>query len=79
MVAMGVGGVPELINQTTGWLVPPEAGPEGLVLALEHCRADRAEAERRALACRALLRRRHSPRRYWQTASSTSQFFRSAT
>jgi glycosyltransferase involved in cell wall biosynthesis len=78
MVAMGVGGVPELINQTTGWLVPPEAGPEGLVLALEHCRADRAEAERRALACRALLRRRHSPRRYWQTASSTSQFFRSA-
>ena len=76
IVAMAVGGVPELIHHATGWPVPPAAGAQGLVAALDRLWADRQEAERRVSACRDLLRRRHSSARYWQTATHASAFFR---
>jgi glycosyltransferase involved in cell wall biosynthesis len=46
VVAVGVHGVPEIVNETTGVLLPPDAGPEqaavGLAAALEPGRFDRA-------------------------------------
>lgn len=35
MVCSAVGGVPDLIDATTGWPVPPQAGPEAYAAAIE--------------------------------------------
>lgn len=49
IVATAVGGVPDVVGEGTGWLVPPE-DPEALAAALRHAATDRPEREARARA-----------------------------
>lgn len=49
IVATAVGGVPDIVEEGAGWLVPP-GDPDALAVAMRHAFADRAERERRALA-----------------------------
>jgi glycosyltransferase involved in cell wall biosynthesis len=55
VVASAVGGVPELINSDTGWLLPAEAKPEDYVAALRQALASPEEAMRRAEALQNLV------------------------
>ena len=55
VVAQDVGGIRELVRHgATGWLVPP-GNVQELAYAIVHGLEDRAEAQRRALAARALI------------------------
>ena len=46
VVATAVGGVPDIIGDGAGWLVPPES-PSALADAINHALADREERDRR--------------------------------
>jgi len=76
IVAMAVGGVPELITSRTGWPVPPQAGALGLAEALDQVFSSSKAAEQRIQACRKLLQTRHAPQRFWQAAQRASTFFK---
>lgn len=56
LVSFAVGGVPEVLDETAGWLVPP-GDTAALCHAIRHALADRAEAEGRAEAARHILER----------------------
>jgi glycosyltransferase involved in cell wall biosynthesis len=53
IVATAVGGVPDVVGEGAGWLVPPE-DPEALAAAVRHAFTDRVERERRALVATSL-------------------------
>ena len=55
VVATAVGGVPDVVSEDTGWLVPTE-DPAALAAAIMGAVADRAEARRRGQAGLARLR-----------------------
>lgn len=76
IVAMAVGGVPELITARTGWPVPHQAGALGLAEALDQVFSSPKAAEQRLQACRKLVETRHAPKRYWQAAQSACTFFK---
>jgi glycosyltransferase involved in cell wall biosynthesis len=54
VVATAVGGVPDMLSDRTGWLVPP-GDPGQLSAALAEALEDRPEAERRARQAQAVL------------------------
>ncbi|WP_167626647.1 glycosyltransferase [Paracoccus luteus] len=60
VVASAVGGVPELVDDTTGWPVEPGAGAEAYAAALTEMLADPARRRERATALMARARDRHS-------------------
>ncbi|MEQ7845642.1 glycosyltransferase [Nocardioides kribbensis] len=61
VVTTTLGGLPELVDETTGWLVPPD-DPARLTEVLGAVLADPARARRRGLAGRARVARDHDPR-----------------
>jgi glycosyltransferase involved in cell wall biosynthesis len=60
IVASDVGGVGDLVDAATGWLVPPAEGAEGLARAVREVLARPDEALARARAMRARIAERHS-------------------
>lgn len=60
VVATTVAGIPEVVDEETGWLVPPE-DPAALAAALREVWRDPAEAERRGAAGRRRLDARYRP------------------
>jgi glycosyltransferase involved in cell wall biosynthesis len=64
IVAPAVGGIPELVNDKTGWLVRERDDPRAYHQALEALDSNNAEASRRVAAMRALVGRRHSTRAF---------------
>jgi glycosyltransferase involved in cell wall biosynthesis len=56
LVAAAVGGVPDVVDPGSGWLVPPE-DPAALARALDELRADPRAARQRADTARQRLRR----------------------
>ena len=60
IVASAVGGVPELINAQTGWLVEAWDRPDAYVSALKQAIAGGSVAGRRSAALRQLIADRHS-------------------
>ncbi len=61
IVASAVGGVPELIDDTTGWPVKDADDPEAYVAALRAMLDDPEARSRRATALQKRVRTRHSP------------------
>lgn len=64
IVASAVGGVPELIDGTTGWPVLPAEGIEGYERALRQMLADDDGRRARAEALQARVAERHAPETY---------------
>jgi glycosyltransferase involved in cell wall biosynthesis len=60
VVASRVSGIPEVVDDETGWLVPAE-DPAALAAALAAVRADPAEAKRRGEAGRRRVAERYRP------------------
>lgn len=60
IIAPAVGGVPELIGNDTGYLVPANPDPAAYLQAIEALASDPDEASRRALALQSLIETRHS-------------------
>lgn len=60
IVASAVGGVPELIDVTTGWPVAPTDGVDGYEAALRQMLKNNDERRKRALALQGLVQKRHS-------------------
>lgn len=56
VVTTAVSGLPEIVDATTGWVVPPD-DPAALAAAIREVLADPAEARRRAAAARDRLAR----------------------
>jgi glycosyltransferase involved in cell wall biosynthesis len=64
VVATGVGGVPELLDDgEAGWLVPPDS-PAGLAAALDQVLAGGRGVEKKVCAARERLRREYAPERW---------------
>lgn len=64
LVANTVGGVPALVDTTTGWPVPPEAGPAGLAEAVADMIRHPEERAARGRRLQARLRETHSVSRH---------------
>lgn len=64
IVASAVGGVPELIDDTTGWLVSPSEGVAGYELAIRQMLADADGRRARTAALQARVAERHAPATY---------------
>ena len=64
MVASAAGGVPEVVDDETGWSVPAGAAPEAYVSALRAMLADPEARVARARALRDRVARRHAPAAY---------------
>ena len=60
IVAPDIGGIGDLVDETTGWLVAPEASVEGYVAAIRDALARPGEARARAERMRERIRVRHS-------------------
>jgi glycosyltransferase involved in cell wall biosynthesis len=60
IVARDVGGVGDIVDETTGWLIPREAGPEIFAAAIRDALARPDEARARAERMAARIRERHS-------------------
>ncbi len=60
IVARDVGGIGDLVDETTGWPVPREAGAEGFVAAIRAALARPEEALTRAQRMRERIATRHS-------------------
>lgn len=60
VVAPAVGGIAELVNDDTGWLVRDPEDASGYLQAIRHIRGDPHEAKRRTSNMRALIASRHS-------------------
>lgn len=67
IVASGVGGVPELIDARTGWLVPEGAPVAAYVAALREMIDNPQERVTRTRALQALVTERHSATHYAQS------------
>ena len=61
IVASAVGGIPEFINDDTGYLVRDIHLPEAYIAALEQVILDKADAGRRVHNAQSMLRTRYSP------------------
>lgn len=70
IAASAVGGVPELIDEATGWPFDDRAGVEGAVQALRDLLADPSERLVRAAALQERVRNRHSLANYSQELHS---------
>lgn len=69
IVASAVGGVPELIDDGTGWPVDPQTGPEGYEAALRSMLADPQARRSRAAALQRRIAERHSGAAYTQAVA----------
>jgi len=81
LVASAVGGVNELVRLTTGWSVDTTHGSLkdqaiNMVTAIQEVLANPEEARLRGLALQQLVRERHNPNIYWETAQQSSSFFK---
>jgi glycosyltransferase involved in cell wall biosynthesis len=74
IVAPAVGGIAELVNGETGWLIGRPEDTAAYVEALRHIRSDPAEAARRTAAMRGLLDERHSWRSYLAAMTAEPSF-----
>lgn len=72
IVASAAGGVPELIDETTGWCVPHDAPAEAYAEAIEEMLADPDERVRRAAALQQRVCQRHSREAYSATLGELS-------
>lgn len=64
VVASLVGGVGEIVDESTGWPVEPATDPKALRVAIEAVLADPIEARRRGAALRERVRRQTAPAGY---------------
>jgi glycosyltransferase involved in cell wall biosynthesis len=69
IVASAVGGVPELIDVSTGWPVDPDAGLEGYEAALRLMLADPEARQERAAALQRRIASRHDVATYEQAVA----------
>jgi glycosyltransferase involved in cell wall biosynthesis len=60
VVARSVGGVPDLVDERTGWALPKDAGPKEYAVALRGLLSDGRERARRIAAMQARIAERHS-------------------
>lgn len=67
IVASSVGGVPELIDEATGWPVDPAEGLKGYERAVRQMLQNADDRQARAEALQALVARRHAPDLYRRT------------
>lgn len=63
VVATSLGGLPELVDDDTGWLVPPD-DVDALAAALREALADPSAARRRGAAGRRRVEGRHAPQQH---------------
>ena len=76
ILASAVGGVPELVNQSTGWPVKPSMNDAQIFANnLEEILNNHKEVKKRCSAMYQLLQSRHSNEEYWESAVSSSSFF----
>lgn len=73
VAASAVGGVPELIDETTGWLFADQAGADAAVSALRQMLSDPDERVRRATALQQRVRNRHSMALYREEILAVKQ------
>ena len=73
-VASNVGGISELIDNSTGWLVREVHNPAAYIAALNMIAIDPEEAHRRSQALRSRVRFRHSWEKYIQAISTSPSF-----
>lgn len=64
IAASAVGGVPELIDETTGWIFEDASGVDGAVRSLRAMLSDPNERRKRAAALQERVRERHSASKY---------------
>lgn len=74
IVASHVGGIRELVNGETGWLIEDHEAPAAYVTALRQIRSDAAEARRRRAQMQALLKANHSWSSYLATLDAQDFF-----
>lgn len=72
IVAPNIGGIAELVNDETGWLIGNHNDPRSYVDALRDCFSHSGEARARTSRLQALIRDRHGPGRFAETVSSLS-------
>jgi len=70
VAASAVGGVPELIDETTGWPIPAKAGVSDTVKVVRDMLGDREGRLRRAEALMARVRQQHSRKAYEDVVAS---------
>jgi glycosyltransferase involved in cell wall biosynthesis len=63
VVAFAVGGIPQVLDQNSGWLVPAE-DTAALAAAIRSVLADPEEARRRALVAREVVKNRYGVARW---------------
>ncbi len=70
VAASSAGGVPELIDEATGWPIAPEADPEEAAEVLRAMLADRTERLARVERLRARVQQRHNRKSYEDVVAS---------
>jgi glycosyltransferase involved in cell wall biosynthesis len=74
IIASNVGGIAELVDENTGWLVTQHTDPGAYVQALDELRSNTDEAARRAQCMIERVRKIHSWDAYSATLSETPSF-----
>ncbi len=74
IVAPDIGGIGDLVDETTGWLVARDAGVEAYVAALRDALARPEEARARATRMRERIRERHAPDAFVASAQALQTF-----
>ena len=74
IVASDVGGISELIDNSTGWLVSEIHNPSAYIAALNMIAIDPGEARRRSQALRSRIRFRHSWEKYIEAICKSPSF-----
>ncbi|MDR2852451.1 MAG: glycosyltransferase [Burkholderiaceae bacterium] len=74
IVASNRGGIAELIDETTGWLIDDFNNPDAYIAALNAIRAHPDEARRRSIALRHRLDQKHSWEAYMNAMLTSPSF-----
>lgn len=74
IAAPSIGGISELVNEKTGWLVTDHRNPMAYLSALEEIRSDPEKASRRTLAMRDRIARFHTWSSYVEAMSKQPSF-----
>lgn len=78
LIAPRVGGIPELVDQETGWLVDAPDDVDGYVAAIAEADRDRAEAGRRVAAVQARLTAEYSWAAFHRTLEQMPNYLSSS-
>ncbi|MGG6894737.1 glycosyltransferase family 4 protein [Rhizobium sp. BR 315] len=74
LVAPAIGGIPELVDDTTGWLITDPSDAEGYVAAIREAGADRGMAARRVAKVQQRLQDEYSWDAFLRTLNATPSY-----